>query len=98
SKADEWQKLNFAFSRNLPENITDEANAASKLKGLVSDQTMLSTLSFVDDPKAEIKRIADETAQKAKDAATNSLSNPDFQKFLNGGGNDDNNDSATDSE
>ena len=59
---------------------------------------MLSTLSFVDDPKAEIKRIADETAQKAKDAATNSLSNADFQKFLNGGGNDDNNDSATDSE
>ncbi|MDN6104392.1 MAG: phage portal protein, partial [Lacticaseibacillus paracasei] len=64
--------------------ITDEADAASKLKGLVSDQTMLSTLSFVDDPKAEIKRIADETAQKAKDAATNSPSSPDFQKFMNG--------------
>ena len=59
---------------------------------------MLSTLSFVDDPKAEMKRIADETAQKAKDAATNSPSSPDFQKLLNGGGNDDNNDSATDSE
>lgn len=98
SKADEWQKLNFAFSRNLPENITDEADAASKLKGLVSDQTMLSTLSFVDDPKAEMKRIADETAQKAKDAAANSPSSPDFQKLLNGGGNDDNNDSTTDSE
>lgn len=98
SKADDWQKLNFAFSRNLPENITDEADAASKLKGLVSDQTMLSTLSFVDDPKAEMKRIADETAQKAKDAATNSPSSPDFQKLLNGGGNDDNNDSTTDSE
>ena len=98
SKADEWQKLNFAFSRNLPENITDEADAASKLKGLVSDQTMLSTLSFVDDPKAEMKRIADETAKKAKDAAANSPSSPDFQKLLNGGGNDDNNDSTTDSE
>ena len=98
SKSDDWQKLNFAFTRNLPENITDEADAASKLKGLVSDQTMLSTLSFVDDPKAEMKRIADETAQKAKDAAANSPSSPDFQKLLNGGGNDDNNDSTTDSE
>ncbi|MFR0563578.1 phage portal protein [Lacticaseibacillus paracasei] len=98
SKADDWQKLNFAFTRNLPENIIDEADAASKLKGLVSDQTMLSTLSFVDDPKAELKRIADETAKKAKDAATNSPSNADFQKLLNGGGNDDNNESTTDSE
>jgi SPP1 family phage portal protein len=76
SKSDDWQKLNFAFTRNLPENITDEADAASKLKGLVSDQTMLSTLSFVDDPKAEMKRIADETAQKAKDAAANSPVKP----------------------
>ena len=88
SKADEWQNLSFAFSRNLPENITDEADAASKLKGLVSDQTMLSTLSFVDDPKTEMQRIADETAQKVKDAATNSPSSPDFQKYLNGGDTD----------
>jgi SPP1 family phage portal protein len=93
SKSDDWQKLNFAFSRNLPENITDEADAASKLKSLVSDQTMLSTLSFVDDPKAEMQRIADEIAKKAKDAATNSPSSPDFQKFLNGGGSDGNDDS-----
>lgn len=97
SKADDWQKLNFAFTRNLPESTTDEADAASKLKGLVSDQTMLSTLSFVDDPKAEIKRIADETAQKAKNAATNSASSPDFQKYLNGGDTDGEDDSETDS-
>ena len=45
------------------------------------------------DVKAEMQRIADETAQKAKDAAANSPSSPDFQKLLNGGGNDDNDDS-----
>lgn len=93
NKADEWQNLNFAFSRNLPENVTDEADAASKLKGIVSDQTMLSTLSFVDDPKSEMQRIADEIAQKAKDAAANSPSSPDFQKFISGGGEYGNNDS-----
>jgi SPP1 family phage portal protein len=80
SKADEWQKLNFAFSRNLPENITDEADAASKLKGLVSDQTMLSTLSFVDDPKAEMKRMTDEQNEAVKNALVNNPAASDEDK------------------
>lgn len=80
SKADDWQKLNFAFTRNLPENITDEADAASKLKGLVSDQTMLSTLSFVDDPKAEMKRMTDEQNEAVKNALVNNPAASDEDK------------------
>ncbi|OAU74764.1 phage portal protein, partial [Lacticaseibacillus rhamnosus] len=80
SKSDDWQKLNFAFTRNLPENITDEADAASKLKGLVSDQTMLSTLSFVDDPKAEMKRMTDEQNEAVKNALVNNPAASDEDK------------------
>ena len=80
SKSDDWQKLNFAFSRNLPENITDEADAASKLKGIVSDQTMLSTLSFVDDPKAEMKRMTDEQNEAVKNALVNNPAASDEDK------------------
>jgi len=50
---------------------------------------MLSTLSFVDDSKAEMQRIAGEIAQKTKDAAANSPSSPDFKKYLSGGEDDD---------
>lgn len=84
SKADEWQKLNFTFTRNLPENITDEADAASKLKGLVSDQTMLSTLSFVDDPKAEMKRMTDEQNEAVKNALVNNPAASDEDKTEGG--------------
>lgn len=42
------------FKRNLPANISDEADASLKLKGLVSESTRLSLLSFVDDVDHEL--------------------------------------------
>lgn len=72
--------LNFHFDRNIPMDIANEAQAASTLSGVVSKQTQLSTLSFVDDPKTEMQRIQDEQAEQVKQAVQNQASAVDAVK------------------
>lgn len=60
-----WRDLKFKFSQNVPRNFADEAETASKLAGVVSQQTQLATLSIVDDPQTEIGRLQDEQASAA---------------------------------
>lgn len=62
------QDLTFKFIRNMPVNLEDEADTAQKLNGIVSKETQLKNLSFVDDAKQEIKRIADEQTKQVKQA------------------------------
>lgn len=57
SKKDEWRKLEYKFTRNIPRNVADEAETASKLQGVVSKETQLSVLSIVDNVQDEIKRM-----------------------------------------
>ena len=55
-KKDDWMKLHFRFTQNVPANLLDEAQIAAQLSGIVSEETQLSVLSIVDDVKAEIER------------------------------------------
>lgn len=87
SKTDLWQKLQFQFIRNLPANIADEVNSAKNAEGIVSKETQLSLLSFVSDPKAEIKKISEEKQDEIQNAKKAAGSLPDY---LNSG--DDNDD------
>lgn len=48
------------FKRSLPPNILEEAEMAVKLQGIVSMETLLSNLSFVEDVVVEMKQIEDE--------------------------------------
>ncbi|WP_426578882.1 phage portal protein [Bacillus altitudinis] len=54
---DDYLKVWFTFTRNLPANIVEEAETTAKLKGLVSEETRLSLLTFVDDVQYEIERM-----------------------------------------
>ncbi|MGA5663721.1 phage portal protein [Bacillus bombysepticus] len=54
--------MTFQFTRNLPANLADEADVQSKLQGLVSEETRLSMLSVVSDPKAELQKMKEEEA------------------------------------
>lgn len=65
TKTEAWQDLKFQFTRNLPVNLADEASTAKNLVGLVSQETLLSTLSFVDDAKAEVDRMKEEHQEQA---------------------------------
>lgn len=54
----DYTNIFFQFKRNLPVNISDEADSTSKLKGLVSEKTRLSILSFIDDVDWELEEMA----------------------------------------
>lgn len=74
-----WQQLKFKFTYNDVEDIADEANTLATLGATVSKETALSTASFVDDPKTELQRIADEQVAQVKQAADNaSTYGPDY--------------------
>ncbi|WP_044639755.1 phage portal protein [Risungbinella massiliensis] len=45
----DYKDIWFQFKRNFPLNLLDEAQTSATLKGLVSEETRLSLLSFVDD-------------------------------------------------
>ena len=77
--------LRFTFKRNIPIDLANQAQTARELKGIVSDQTMLSTLDIVDDPKNEMDRIADEQEEQVKRAVNNQASATDILKGGNNG-------------
>ena len=68
SQKEAWRDLDFNFKRNLPEDLSNDASIAQQLQGLVSHETLLKILPFVDDPKAELKRIKDEKIDNMQDA------------------------------
>lgn len=55
--------IKFTFTRNLPVNLTEEVDNTVKLKGLVSELTRLSQLSFVEDPEQELKDMEAEQVE-----------------------------------
>ncbi|KKB72478.1 MULTISPECIES: phage portal protein [Bacillus] len=57
---DDYLKVWFGFKRNLPVNILEEAQITASLKGLVSEETRLSLLSFVDDVQYELEKMKEE--------------------------------------
>lgn len=54
----------FGFKRNLPVNVSDEADSTGKLKGAVSERTRLSQLSFIDDVEWELAEMAKDNEGK----------------------------------
>lgn len=61
---DAYIDVNIAFTRNLPANLSEEVDTASKLEGMVSKETQLSTLSIVSDVQAEIEKIDEENEKQ----------------------------------
>jgi len=50
----------YEFKRNFPKDLLYEAQATQQLKGMVSEQTRLSQLSFVDDAQYEMELMRKE--------------------------------------
>ena len=61
---EDWLSLKYTFYRNLPRDLEREAGLVSGLKGIVSDSTLLSQLSFVDDVQNEMDTIEEEKEDK----------------------------------
>ncbi|HLT85866.1 MAG TPA: phage portal protein [Georgenia sp.] len=55
-------KITITFTPNLPKSLKDEIKAFTDLGGELSDETKLSLLSFVENPKEELEKIKKENA------------------------------------
>lgn len=53
----DWRQIDIIFTRNLPNNIIDIAQMVNQLKGIVSDETLLAQIPFVDDVTDELDRL-----------------------------------------
>jgi SPP1 family phage portal protein len=53
-------KISITFSRNIPKDLSSEADLAQKLSGIVSKRTVLENLSLIENADDELARIEDE--------------------------------------
>lgn len=61
-----WESVDITMQRNMPEDLASEAQLASSLSGIVSEETQLGVLSCVDDVKSEISRKEQEKESRAE--------------------------------
>ena len=72
----DWRSIDIIFTRNIPANDTDIANMVNTLSGIVSEETLLAQIPFVEDVAGEIERLD-------KEKEKNQELNPFFQSDLN---------------
>lgn len=56
----DYTEVSMVFTRNLPQNLTNLADVASKLVGIVSNETLYTLMPFIDDPAKEAQRFQNE--------------------------------------
>lgn len=64
----DYTQIGITFKRNIPVNTAEYATIAQQLKGLVSNETLLTLFPFVSDIDAEIKRLEEQKGEYNKDA------------------------------
>ena len=57
-----WRDVNIVFTRNVPVNEAEQAELVNKLRGLVSDKTLLSILKFVPDVDKELELLTEQNS------------------------------------
>ena len=68
----DWRSIDIVFTRNIPTNNADIADMVNTLSGIVSEETLLAQIPFVEDVANEIELL---NKEKEK--------NPFFQSELN---------------
>ena len=56
----DWRSIDISFTRNLPTNDTEIASMVSTLSGIVSNETLLAQVPFVEDVDDEQKKVEKE--------------------------------------
>ena len=56
----DWRGIDINFTRNIPSNDTEIANMVNTLKDIVSEQTLLAQIPFVDDVQTELEKLKQE--------------------------------------
>ena len=61
-----YRDIKINFERNIPEDLSTIASAISQLSGIVSNETLLSTLPFINDPKEEAEKVKEQKEANLK--------------------------------
>ena len=56
----DWRAIDINFTRNIPSNDTDIADMVNTLKDIVSEETLLAQIPFIEDVQAELERVKTE--------------------------------------
>jgi SPP1 family phage portal protein len=59
------EDIRYEFNRSLPTELGTSADIASKLNGIISQETLLSLMPFIDDPQEEIAKMKKEKEENA---------------------------------
>lgn len=60
SNKDAWKDIEYTFTRNEPKDIKEQAETASVLMGITSQETALSVISVIPDVQTEMEKIKKE--------------------------------------
>lgn len=71
-KKDDWLKLHYKFTPNIPANLLEETEIAKNMEGITSHETQLNVLSIVDNVKNEMDKIEAE-GQAAEESIVDRL-------------------------
>ena len=63
---DDWMGIEFVFTQNVPKNLLEESQIAKNLKGIVSDETLLSLLSAVRNVQAELEKMKNDKVAESE--------------------------------
>nr|WP_242949536.1 phage portal protein [Clostridium pasteurianum] len=56
----DYRDISIKFTRNLPVDLATTAQIITQLKGVISQETALSLLNFVENPKLELEKYRNE--------------------------------------
>lgn len=76
----DWRSIDISFVRSIPANDSEAANMIAQLKGLVSNETLISQLSFVDNVEDELKRIKEQKEEDQETMLNNPLQQENIQE------------------
>lgn len=62
----EVDDIEITFTRSLPTNLLEISQTVMNFKGLVSDETLLKLLDFIEDVNAEMERIKEQKEESIK--------------------------------
>ena len=77
---DSWKNMRFVYTRNTPENMADSINTAVQASKLLSEESSIALLPWIDNPQDEIKRKVEEKQDTLKRSLQNSISAVDMAK------------------
>ena len=77
---DMWRDVQITFTRNLPDTLKPTTpQDVNAYRGLISDETLISLLPFIDNPKEEMKKVE---AEKKEHLALYPLGEVDDEQLL----------------